>query len=186
MIAAGGKPLRISGNASFALLETSVKSHRIARPKPKPKASPCTSAIVIKADARNTDTCDLIRRPPAPLNRSCTTRWHWPAKLQHRHIHLARHTGNLDRTGLPLLEATRSCSLATQESAWTALIANGAESSLAKRVSGTGAESTVHCGASVIGIVPSCGIKHRGSPLVGLDPNIVFPKWPQSLQGSKH
>jgi hypothetical protein len=29
MIAAGGKPLRISGNASFALLETSVKSHRM-------------------------------------------------------------------------------------------------------------------------------------------------------------
>jgi len=35
MIAMGGKPLRLSGNARFALLDTSVRSHKIARPKPK-------------------------------------------------------------------------------------------------------------------------------------------------------
>jgi len=53
MIAAGGSPLRISGNARRAREDTSVKSHRMASPKPKPSASPCTSAIVISEDARS-------------------------------------------------------------------------------------------------------------------------------------
>src|ERR1700686_3164421 len=75
MIAAGGKPLRISGNASFALLDPSVRSQRIARPKPKPEASPCPSAIVIKADARNS-RFNSIRRD--------TSRWMDTASLPAR------------------------------------------------------------------------------------------------------
>src|ERR1700682_4246956 len=48
MMAAGARPERISGKAREACSATSAKSHTIARPKPKPNASPWTSAMLIK------------------------------------------------------------------------------------------------------------------------------------------
>src|SRR5882672_2277174 len=48
MMAAGARPERISGKAREARSATSAKSHTIARPKPKPNASPWTSATLIK------------------------------------------------------------------------------------------------------------------------------------------
>src|SRR3954467_3748617 len=48
MIAAGGRPWRISGNESFAVSATTVKSHSTASPMPNPAASPWTSATEIK------------------------------------------------------------------------------------------------------------------------------------------
>ncbi|MNT03790.1 hypothetical protein D3C72_1383410 [compost metagenome] len=44
MMAAGGRPLRISGKPRDARDDTSVKSQRIAMPNPNPSASPCTCA----------------------------------------------------------------------------------------------------------------------------------------------
>src|SRR5258706_4797515 len=48
MMAAGARPERISGKAREARSATSAKSHTIARPKPKPNASPWTSATLIR------------------------------------------------------------------------------------------------------------------------------------------
>src|SRR6201991_1937424 len=61
MIAAGGRPLRISGNDRVACSATRVKSHSTARPIPKPAASPCTSATEI-IEVSRTACLSAIRR----------------------------------------------------------------------------------------------------------------------------
>src|SRR6202158_5707855 len=52
MMAAGARPERISGKAREACSATSAKSHTMARPKPKPNASPWTSATLINGEVR--------------------------------------------------------------------------------------------------------------------------------------
>jgi len=53
MMAEGARPERNSGNASDAVSATSTKSHTIARPRPNPSASPCTSATLIIGELRS-------------------------------------------------------------------------------------------------------------------------------------
>src|ERR1700687_4662290 len=52
MMAAGARPEHISGKAREACSATSAKSQTIARPKPKPNASPWTSATLINGELR--------------------------------------------------------------------------------------------------------------------------------------
>src|SRR5712664_3221351 len=61
-MATGARPERISGKAREACSVTIAKSHTIARPKPKPKALPWTSATLINGEDRSA-ALNLIRQP---------------------------------------------------------------------------------------------------------------------------
>src|SRR5207245_205307 len=71
MMAEGASPERISGNASETLSATSAKSQTIARPKPKPNASPCTSATLLSGEVREARLNSISRAVSLRMEAAC-------------------------------------------------------------------------------------------------------------------